>query len=449
VQTNLSHDQLEGEKVELRRDLDRVKETVGSALEVQSWDDVSRAMLDLHRRGRLLLLRLFNQNRDGKLGQAIELCRRACPTWRRPHWDADPRRPSTVTIRTDIGYGIPIELLPLFEFKPKPIQRGIINDEISLGQVAKSFLGFSAIVKRVIDDKTPPIARRLRNNPTLPLKLFQHPNLGGAGDEAKFFSNKAYFDLDGPWPNGPLPESQSDFAAMVAHQLWDPMVRFDEGKRQDPVQVLHFACHCDASADHPENYKIELTRMGMWAREYSVTLGELEDNLGELSLKGSTDRKRQPLIFLNACGSANLNPSRFGSFPQFFLDQGYLGFLGTEIAMPDDFAAAFSKGLYERLLQAKTLGEAIHDMRWEMLWKKNPLGILYSAYADPEIRVRMPVWADRGPVSHRPPLPNSLKRTTRHSVFPAHGTGSEPRDYFGRAKAVGKRFFDLLRPRKP
>ena len=180
-----------------------------------------------------------------------------------------------------------------------------------------------------------------------------------------------------------------------------------------------------------------------------MTLKDLEDNLGRLSLNSPKDRPPQPLVFLNACASSNLNPARFGSFPKFFLDHGFLGFIGTEISMPDCFAAAFSQRLYKRVLEASTLGEAIYSARWDMLKENmNPLGIFYSVYADPEIRVRIPVGLDREPTSQSPPLPDQLKPPTTFRPIPP-GAGNEPRDHLRRAKAVRNRFLNFLRSHKP
>jgi hypothetical protein len=76
------------------------------------------------------------------------------------------------------------------------------------------------------------------------------------------------------------------------------------------------------------------------------------------------------------------------SFPRFFLqDNRNRGFIGTETNVPDAFAANFSRYFYSGLLNGLNLGEAIYEAKWAMLKNCNPLGILYTNYADPELRV--------------------------------------------------------------
>jgi hypothetical protein len=76
----------------------------------------------------------------------------------------------------------------------------------------------------------------------------------------------------------------------------------------------------------------------------------------------------------------------------FLVENGNRGFIGTETRIPDQYAAAFSEQFYTELLQGRPLGEAVHAARWTLLRRhNNPLGILYTVYADPDMRVRKPV----------------------------------------------------------
>jgi hypothetical protein len=71
---------------------------------------------------------------------------------------------------------------------------------------------------------------------------------------------------------------------------------------------------------------------------------------------------------------------------------GFTGFIGTETVMPNDFAAEFSIRFYERLIKGVPIGEAILLTRWDLLRSyHNPLGLMYTLVAEPEIRVRRPV----------------------------------------------------------
>jgi len=62
--------------------------------------------------------------------------------------------------------------------------------------------------------------------------------------------------------------------------------------------------------------------------------------------------------------------------------------LATDFHIPDDFAAAFSKELYQHLLSGKPIGEALLVTR-HYFWEKqcNPLGLAYALYSSPFIRI--------------------------------------------------------------
>jgi hypothetical protein len=77
------------------------------------------------------------------------------------------------------------------------------------------------------------------------------------------------------------------------------------------------------------------------------------------------------------------------SFPYLFLQNENRGFIGSEIEMPDDVAAAFSKAFYTRFLVHKVpLGRSLLDARNFLLQEfRNPLAISYSSYADPDLHI--------------------------------------------------------------
>jgi hypothetical protein len=97
---------------------------------------------------------------------------------------------------------------------------------------------------------------------------------------------------------------------------------------------------------------------------------------------------------MNSCGSGDLDPGGASSFPDLFMnnDLGFTGFIGTETVMPNDIAAEFSIRFYEKLIQGVKIGEAILLTRWDLLsLYRNPMGLMYTLFAEPEIRVRSPV----------------------------------------------------------
>jgi hypothetical protein len=76
------------------------------------------------------------------------------------------------------------------------------------------------------------------------------------------------------------------------------------------------------------------------------------------------------------------------SFPEFFLDQESLGVVGTLCDISDDVAAHFAAVFYEALLRGRTVGEAMYDARWHLMDRhRNPLGLLYTFYGNPDLKV--------------------------------------------------------------
>jgi hypothetical protein len=93
-------------------------------------------------------------------------------------------------------------------------------------------------------------------------------------------------------------------------------------------------------------------------------------------------------VFLNACGSAFIDPARLTSLPQTFLSEQHRGVIGAATAVPDDLAAEFSTTFYRLLLAGRSLGTALVKARcWIVYEYGNPLGALYALYADPDVRL--------------------------------------------------------------
>jgi hypothetical protein len=121
---------------------------------------VLEALRRLHSDGTLMLCALFGEAARTKLPDAIELCREACPGWSEPGWDPDSMAPNLILVTTSVGYGIPIDLLPLFGH----FEAGPLTTMDDLRRLAAGFLGFSAVVKRELG-VTIPDAMYLENIP--------------------------------------------------------------------------------------------------------------------------------------------------------------------------------------------------------------------------------------------------------------------------------------------
>jgi hypothetical protein len=61
------------------------------------------------------------------------------------------------------------------------------------------------------------------------------------------------------------------------------------------------------------------------------------------------------------------------------------------MAVPDLAASAFSGLFYTNFLQGRSLGEALYEARSGLMRDSlNPVGALYSAYANPDLRLLKP-----------------------------------------------------------
>lgn len=380
VASELTQVQLKQMQVKLRKDLEEFYNAL-QAVKQYNIRHVIMCMLKLQRRGRLILNEIFKEEAE-KLVGAVNMCDRACGSWRYPELNVNP---ALVSVRTTLGFGIPFEMLPLLELETPDEYKG------DLHRVAASFLAFSSIVKRNIGT-APPKTVRLLATPRLPVKSFLYRGLPGVDRANKFLRDNELIDLDSDWPDKKTPKGL-DFAEDLATHLWEPGKSFIGHDRRPPAQIYFFACHCDTQKAYHGDYTLEFHTGEAWPKNGKriVDLDTLTDALDKLRRNYSGDRRMRPLIFLSACGSATVDPAGAGSFPDLFLKRnlGFFGFIGTQATIPDAFAAAFAQAFYEYLLDGWDIGCALHASRWKLLSEQgNPLGILYSLYAEPEIRIQ-------------------------------------------------------------
>ena len=96
----------------------------------------------------------------------------------------------------------------------------------------------------------------------------------------------------------------------------------------------------------------------------------------------------KPLVFINACESAELSPAFYDGFVPYFMAKGARGVVGTQCKTPALFAAEWAKRFFERFLDGDALGEAFLDLRREFLDAHgNPLGLLYAVHCDGDTRI--------------------------------------------------------------
>ena len=91
----------------------------------------------------------------------------------------------------------------------------------------------------------------------------------------------------------------------------------------------------------------------------------------------------EPLVFINACETAELSPLFYDGFVPYFLAKGARGVIGTETEIPAIFASEWARRFFERFLAGEPVGSVVLHLRKEFLEQENNiLGLLYALYVD-------------------------------------------------------------------
>ncbi len=153
----------------------------------------------------------------------------------------------------------------------------------------------------------------------------------------------------------------------------DYLIQFLNDKQ---LHILHLAC--EANTEDPGNPYLWI------ADNFQVELQEIYHNFRI---------RRYPLVVLNACGTGMRDPFRTSNWVLLFWEQGAGGIVATEARVPDEFAARFSREFYKHLLDGKQIGEALFEAR-RFFWEQpeshpehNPIGLVYSLYSSPSLRI--------------------------------------------------------------
>ena len=390
VPTGLREDQLPELRAALGRSLQRAKDALGSELN-PSWKQINAAMQELWKAGNYLMVNLFPKNAPHVL-QSWQEC-------------VDPHvnysvEPQVITLVGPESEGLvgkapnlllPLEFLPLFRRptrRPKPLPK--IETPEALVEALGDFVGSRCIVSRVVasaGEQVPrpqadEVANRDRRRAA---KLFICRTLPGALEEEQRLCSehrgKLRFDV---WPR----KGAVGNAEKLAEFLWRTTHCTQGRRRPLPDVVHHFATHFDTRPEHADEHLITLA--GCAATQFDVRMFDLEAELGGWRMNGQLpERDQRPLVFMNACGSSQIDPRGVTSLPDLFLGLlGSRGFIGTETTMSDSIAVEFATEFYARLLQGATVGRALHDARRALVAKfHNPLGLFYTSYVHPDLKL--------------------------------------------------------------
>jgi len=337
--------------------------------------DAFRLLLSAGRELRGLLV----QDDPDKKIRLEDAFRRAWPSYADPDWN-DRSTPLPYVQVVGQREAFPFELLPLFDFSGLPE----LKTDLDLARAAARFLGFTVVVQRDLSQSVH-TGGVLLNDPQLPIQFGRHRSVGR--DEESFLRRlEPFVDIDGPWPDS----DREDVKETLLEALYHPSKqRLDQtAPRTPPVQVQHFACHCDTTPAFDRDYELVLTTSNRKRRP--ITLGEIKDGYEDRLANDRDPKQERAVIIMNACASSHIDPTTASSFPHWFIANGHRAFVGTETDIPDGVASEFAFKLYAELLDKQPLGAALVRARRSMLVDhKNPLGILYVMYGDAELTVQV------------------------------------------------------------
>ena len=146
-------------------------------------------------------------------------------------------------------------------------------------------------------------------------------------------------------------------------------------------QIAYFYCHAEsanlATAGGPDASQLILS-------DDAVSLGDLN-----LDAPTTTQLAGNPLVFINACESAQMSSAFYDGFVPYFMAKGARGVVGTECNTPALFATVWAQRFFERFLEGESLGEVFLGLRKEFLEQHgNPLGLIYAVHCDGDTRVQ-------------------------------------------------------------
>ena len=148
-----------------------------------------------------------------------------------------------------------------------------------------------------------------------------------------------------------------------------------------PDQVMYFNCHAVSysllDGQGPDESTLLMTG------DQRLTLGDLyRDASPQDPLPGN------PLVFINACQSAELSPLFYDGFVPYFMAKGARGVIGTECDTPAIFAKAWAERFFDEFLKGDSLGGIVLNLRREFYYQHNNiLGLLYAIYVDGNTRI--------------------------------------------------------------
>ncbi|TCO72118.1 CHAT domain-containing protein [Rhodovulum euryhalinum] len=179
-----------------------------------------------------------------------------------------------------------------------------------------------------------------------------------------------------------------------------------------PPEIIYFFCHGIAASraaplgadvigeirglaenlgdDDRKPWTAFLNRLDSAGAGARLFTGDAEISEADLRAANFFRQPKRPLVFVNACQSADLLPGVSSGLTGVFLDRQAVAVIGTECPVTAIFADAFAGALLPRLLNGEPLGAAMLAVRRAFHQDRNPLALLYTLYGRGDARITAP-----------------------------------------------------------
>ena len=196
------------------------------------------------------------------------------------------------------------------------------------------------------------------------------------------FSFNANEDIDKDFEMSHI-KQQNKFLEKISYPNFTKTYRSDKNTllnafKQDNFNdsLIYFFCHAEIIPKPVANSFIQLTG------GEQITLHDLKTFCGDENFS------KEPLVFLNACGSAEMNPLFYDGFLPYFMSKGSRGMIGTISKISALFASEFATGFFDKFLNGERLGEIMPTLRKKFLEQhNNPLGLFYQSYCNSNVKL--------------------------------------------------------------
>jgi hypothetical protein len=167
--------------------------------------------------------------------------------------------------------------------------------------------------------------------------------------------------------------------------LHDPPTRNKilEELKKTKAQLIYFYCH----GGYREDIKLPYLQVD----EGNILGSDLRAH--NISWK----KPPHPLVFINGCHTAALDPEQAYNLVESFVEKGCAGVIGTEITIFEQLACDFAEECLRQFLAGNaSIGEAIRGARLELLRRGNPLGLVYTPFVTADLHLRQMSASSKG-----------------------------------------------------